>query len=241
MVLLEISNQVKDCLQGSYDMHVHAAPDLVPRKANDIELAEMAKKYGMAGFVLKSHFIPTSERAKLVNYLVKEIKVYGSLTLNYSVGGINPAAVEINIKAGAKVVWMPTLDSIAERGRYNPVTLEDWSKAPYWARIMKELEYIKNNKKYPPISILNTDGRIRDEVLEILEIIKDNNVILATGHLPPEEAEKLIEVAYKMGIRKIIVTHPDLPSTRYSIEKQRKLVQFGVKLERCFATFFLEK
>lgn len=53
-------------LAGAYDMHVHSGPDVLPRKFDDVELARRAKEKGMAGFVLKTHYVCTSDRATLI-------------------------------------------------------------------------------------------------------------------------------------------------------------------------------
>jgi len=228
---MEFSKEVKDLIRDGIDMHLHSAPDLLPRKANDIEFAKMAKEYGMSGFVIKSHYTPTAERASLVRYSVEGFKAYGSIVLNNSVGGINPVAVEVSAKLGAKVVWMPTVDSPNERGRWKNV--DDWSKAPYWARLQKDL---KSFAVMSPVNVWDEDGELLDEVYHVFDIIKEYNMILATGHLSPEEGIKLVRVAYEHGIRKIIITHPDFPSTLYTLEQQKELLQYGVMLERCFTT-----
>ena len=41
-------------------------------------------------------------------------EVLGTLTLNWAVGGMNALAVEIAAREGARIVWMPTVDSPAE-------------------------------------------------------------------------------------------------------------------------------
>ena len=53
-------------LEGAFDTHVHSAPDVLPRKFDDLELAERFKQRKMGGFVLKSHYICTADRATLV-------------------------------------------------------------------------------------------------------------------------------------------------------------------------------
>src|ERR1035437_9377125 len=73
-------------LEGAYDLHVHSYPDLMPRVADDIELAERAKDAGMGGFVLKSHYAPTAERAWLVRKVVPGIQAVGSVVFNHFVG-----------------------------------------------------------------------------------------------------------------------------------------------------------
>lgn len=228
---MEFSKQLRELIQGGIDTHLHSAPDLLPRKANDIEFAKMAKEYGMSGFVIKSHYMPTAERASLVRYSVDGFKAYGSIVLNNSVGGINPVAVEVSAKSGAKVVWLPTVDSPNERGRWKNV--DDWSKAPYWARLQKDL---KSFATVSPVKVWKEDGELVDEMYHIFDIIKDYNMVLATGHLEPGEGIRLIKLAYQQGVRKIIVTHPDFPSTLYTLEQQKELLQYGVMLERCFTT-----
>lgn len=61
------SEMVKELIKGAYDMHIHSEPDVLPRKFDDIVLAEHATAAGMAGVVLKSHYICTADRANLIN------------------------------------------------------------------------------------------------------------------------------------------------------------------------------
>ena len=58
-------------------------------------------------------------------------------TLNWAVGGMNALAVEIAAREGARIVWMPTVDSPAETaGRTEP---KAGDKVPQWARLQHEL------------------------------------------------------------------------------------------------------
>ena len=61
---------------GAFDTHIHSAPDVLPRKFNDLELAQRFKARRMAGFVLKSHYICTADRATLVNATVPEVQAF---------------------------------------------------------------------------------------------------------------------------------------------------------------------
>src|SRR5262249_41777441 len=88
---------------------------------------------GLAGFILKSHYFPTAERSQVVCRAVPGIKAYGAITLNHSIGGINPVAVELAGRSGCKIVWMPTVDAANETaGRVDgPTTqLPFWEKTP---------------------------------------------------------------------------------------------------------------
>src|SRR5256885_10214553 len=101
-------------LSGAIDMHAHADPDGVPRKIDAVDLARLAKERGMRAIVLKNHYEPTASLAYVVRKEVPGIEVFGGISLDLTVGGVNPAAVEwmTKIKGGyGQVVWMPTYDS----------------------------------------------------------------------------------------------------------------------------------
>src|SRR5258705_11216855 len=104
-------------LSGAIDMPAHADPDGVPRKIDAIDLARLAKERGMRAIVLKNHYEPTASLAYIVRKEVPGIEVFGGISLDLTVGGVNPAAVEwmAKVKGGyGKVVWLPTFDSEAQ-------------------------------------------------------------------------------------------------------------------------------
>src|SRR5262245_32349398 len=82
-------------LRGVIDMHLHCAPDVEPRLADDIQTTRAAAEAGMRAIVFKSHVTQTADRATIAERVVGNIRVFGGLTLNYPVGGLNPAAVEL--------------------------------------------------------------------------------------------------------------------------------------------------
>src|SRR5207344_1131137 len=85
------SEWARSLVRGAYDLHVHVAPDVMRRRVTDVQLARRCWDAGLAGFVLKSHYVPTAERAAVVNEaLGGEVRVLGALALNASVGGLNP-------------------------------------------------------------------------------------------------------------------------------------------------------
>lgn len=220
----------RDLLRGAFDFHVHSAPDIVPRLLDDIDLARLYRDYGFGGFIIKNHYSPTYDRAYLVRRAVNGIEVFGGVVLNNSVGGLNPRIVYVAGRSGAKVVWFPTVDSANERS-----SLLNWRgkpNPPAWAKAQLELH--DRGLLGNALSIFDEDGRIRPEVDEILDIIREFNMILATGHLSPSEGMQLIKRAVERGVKKIVITHPEFPTTRYSIEQQRELVNYGVYFERCY-------
>src|ERR1700726_4867661 len=107
MARAAVSSAAWEALQGAYDLQVHVAPDVIERRIDDVDLAKEFLARGLKGFVLKSHYFPTAERAKVVSRAVPGIEAFGAITLNHSIGGLNPVAVEIAGRSGAKIVWMP--------------------------------------------------------------------------------------------------------------------------------------
>lgn len=203
-------------LNGVFDMHVHAAPDIRERAYTDFEMMEAGIRVGAKGIVLKSHHGTTMNRAflcnehnKIVHQGDNDFVMYGSVTLNHAIGGLNPVAVETGIKMGAKVVWLPTThakNQLAKNGKSGGIECLD-----------------QNNKPVPALD-------------EILRIIRDNDVVLGTGHLSPEEIFHVVEAARGMGVKKIVVTHPEFWVVGMSHEDQKRIVDdYDVILERCYA------
>lgn len=231
MIPSEISDDtVRECLSGAIDMHVHSAPDIIDRSGNDLDFALQAKESGMHGFVLKSHYVPTADRATLTNHFVSGIKVYGGLSLNNSIGGINSLAVEVAGRSGAKVIWLPTVDSENEAVKRN---LPETQHPPPWARMQREL--VAEGFNMEPVKLFKNNGEFTDDVLNVLQIIKKYKMTMATGHISPKESIKIIKLAHEVGIERIVVTHPEFPSTNFTIQEQVDLNKFGVFFERCYS------
>jgi hypothetical protein len=235
-ITLSISDKAWTAIRDGYDLQVHVAPDVIERRTDDVDLAKDFLARGLRGFVLKSHYIPTAERAKVVARAVAGIKSYGALTLNHSVGGLNPVAVEIAGRSGNKIVWMPTVDAANETaGRLDGGT----TKLPFWAKIQRELA--AEGIAPPPLSVLDSDGEISGPTRRCLELIAKHNMILATGHLGRREIFKLVSSARDLGVKKIIVTHAEFPSQSLTGEEQRELAEKGAIIEHCFTTTYTKK
>src|SRR5579872_2853439 len=184
---MPISDAAWEALKGGYDLQVHVAPDVIERRIDDVGLAKEFLAHGLRGFVLKSHYVPTAERAKVVCRAVPGIAAYGAVTLNHSVGGLNPVAVELAGRSGCKIVWMPTVDAANETaGRVDGPT----TKLPFWAKIQRELA--ATGIAPPPLSVLDAKGAVSEPARRCLELIARHNMILATGHLGRPEIFALV-------------------------------------------------
>jgi len=217
-------------LKDAYDLHIHSAPDVMPRKADDIELAQRIIAAGMKGYASKSHYFCTAERAKIVNKLYPDCNVIGTITLNNSVGGINPMAVEMAGRSNAKLVWFPTVDSENEQKLLGHTPVE---KRAYWAKVQQELR--DAGVASPAINILE-NGKLKKEVVDVIDIIAKFNMILATGHMTHPETFAIAKMAKERKVQRILITHVTFPSTTYSIDEQKELLKSGAFFEHCYTT-----
>lgn len=224
-------------LAGAYDMHVHSGPDVLPRKFDDVLLAERTRAAGMAGFVLKSHYVCTADRAALIRQMFPDVKAYGGIVLNNAVGGLNPIAVDIAGRLGNKVVWLPTVDSANELE--NVAGQKDESKLPYWMNIAREMRAM--GIAGPWLKVTDEDGKVSKETHDCLELIGKHDMILATGHISPAEMPAVVQAAAEHKVQRIVITHPEFPTTCLSLDEQRQLAQFDVFFERCFTTAYTNK
>ena len=227
----EPSDRARELLHGAFDTHMHVAPDVVERITDDLTLARRFKELGMAGFVLKSHYGCTAERASVVRTAVPGVDVLGAVSLNRAVGGMNPLAVEIAAREGARTVWLPTVDSVNEsHEREAP----PGAKVPVWVKLQLELR--EAGLEIEPVRVVDGEGAVLPETRAVLAMIARHRMVLATGHLSRNEIFAVIGAAIEEGVDQIVVTHPEFPSQNLPVEDQRALAERGALLERCFTT-----
>ncbi|SDK83721.1 DUF6282 family protein [Nonomuraea jiangxiensis] len=231
------SRRGRELVAGAYDIHVHVAPDVMRRRIDDLTLAPRFAEVGLAGFVLKSHYVPTAERAAVVRAAVPGFGAVGAITLNGSVGGMNPVAVEVAARGGAQVVWLPTVDSANQR----ECTANDpaGARPPMWARLQEELR--TEGIMADPVHVVGPDGAVLDATRQVLRVIAKHDLTLATGHLGASEIETVVDAAVAAGVRRMVITHPEFTSQRVAPEAQRRLAAKGALLERCFTTPYTGK
>jgi hypothetical protein len=200
-------------LRGSIDLHIHANPDLRERLLDGFEAAQQAKAVGMKAIVLKNHHIMTTNQAEMASKAVEGIDVFGGITLNESVGGFNPKAVEVAIKHGAKIIWMPTASAASD--------LRSKGK-PYAGG----LSVFADGLDHP--------GKILPEVRDILDLTAKAGVVLGTSHLSSIEIIALLEEAKHVGLKKVLVNHPQNRCVAMTTEQQKEAAEKGAFLEHCF-------
>jgi hypothetical protein len=203
---------IRSLLAGAIEFHFHPAPDgATPRKVDAFEALREAKSAGMRAMVLKDKSCGTGAIAQLANKYAGGATAVGALTLDKSIGGLNPEAVEIEAALGSKVVWMPT----------------------YSAQNDPTKKKTEQGVKRYNLTIFDGNGALLPEVTEIIEIVKNHDMVLATGHLSKKETFALIEAAARRGLKKMTVTHPLTinVNTRLTVEEQIALSQMGAYME----------
>ena len=231
------SERARELVRGAYDTHVHIAPDVVKRRVTDLQLAERFAELGLAGFGLKSHYTSTAERARVVSAAVPAVDTIGTITLNRAVGGLNPVAVEIAAREGARIVWFPTVSS--ENEHHEVLAADPEGRVPVWVRF--ELELREAGIVPAPVRVVDGGGALVPEARDVLAAIARHDLVLATGHLARDEIFTLVDGAVEAGVRRIVVTHPEFPSQRLSIDDQCALADRGAMMERAFTTPYTGK
>jgi len=129
--------------------------------------------------------------------------VVGGISLDLTVGGVNPAAVEwmTKIRGGyGRVIWLPTFDAEAQ---------------------------VKRTGQQRPFAPVVRDGKVVPEVAEVIAIAARNNLVLETGHSSGSEDLVIIEEAKRQGVQNVVVTHgltnPGGPLTLSEIQQAAKL------------------
>jgi len=200
-------------LVGAIDMHIHSAPDVSSRSLNDIELAQKARELGMRGFVIKNHEFITNDRAYLVRQVVPGIEAFGGIVLNDSVGGLNPMAVEKMIRftgGWGKIVWLPTFDAAHHKS------------------------FFTRRPDAGGIQVLDSAGHVVSGLRKILQMVARADIILATGHLSPQEALVVVQAAREEGVKRILITHALASPVHMSLEEIKRCVEMGAFIEHVY-------
>ncbi len=211
-------NNIDSLTSGAIDMHVHFGPEsLMERRQDALRLARTAKEIGLRALVLKCREYNTVPIAQLVSELVPEVQVFGSLTLENEIGGLNPAAAISAARMGAKVIWMPTFSSSNSK-----------------SVVEKVLGFTLPGEEQ---AILDSGGQLKAEAKDILKIAKEFDIVVANGHISPKETFALAEEAQKIGFKKLLITHAlqgALTSVLCSSDQLRQLAAGGVYIEHSF-------
>jgi hypothetical protein len=210
-----------ELIRDTVDLHYHSAPSPFPRRMDPVEAAHHFDEHGFKAVVLKSHHHNTVMDVLTIQKSVLDklrVKVFGGIALNGLVGGLNPRAVEMSLRMGGKVVWFPTMSSPAHIAHHADGTASGFPTAT-----MKLMPEAVN-------SVFGEDGKLKPEVYQIIELIKEEDAILSSGHMPPAEIFAVFKAARQAGVEKLLVAHPDF-IVDVSHEQACELAKMGAFIE----------
>ena len=194
-------------LRGTIDIHVHTEPDSRPRSVDAIEAVQQAKARGMRAIVLKNHYEYTSGLAYIAGKQVPGIEVFGGVDLNLTVGGMNPAAVEYmaaTTGSRGRMVWMSTFDA------------------------ENQVKFSKENRPFVSVS---KNGELLPVTKQVIAAIAKHNLVLATGHVSPQEGLMLVREGKRQGVRQMVVTHAMNDPIRMTVPQMQEAASLGAFVE----------
>jgi hypothetical protein len=199
-----------------FDVHVHAAPDVLERIGYDDQIGDSYAAAGYSGFVLKAHHESTVGRASALSR-TSGLEVEGGITLNRAVGGINPAAVLSALSTGGRVVWFPTADAHTHESAHLP-RLADLDERLGLSAL-----------SVPPV--LDPDDEAAKDVALVLDLITEHDAVLCTGHLSGNECRWLFGQALDRGISRFLLTHPSYTVPAMEVREIAELAEKGAYVE----------
>lgn len=221
-----MSDRVAQLLEGAVDLHIHPAPSPLPRRMDAAEAANLAAEAGFRAVVVKSHHHSTVTDVLALQSqgtISDDVQIFGGVALNGPVGGLNPKAVDLALKLGGKIVWFPTIAS--------PQHIRHHAEHPN----LKFPKLAVKLQPEEPVDVL-ANGDLKPEVYEILESIKEADAILASGHMAPDRITAVFEAAREVGVRRMIVNHPNFV-IEASYEDAKRWVELGAYIEHSLCMY----
>jgi hypothetical protein len=200
-------------LRGALDLHVHMDPRVPgPPTANDradLATARLARERGMRGLLIKDHYHSTAPLAYHMRLEVPGIELFGGFVLNRANGGLNVPGVEFMATRvrgePGRIVWMPAGDS--------------------------EIEVRQSKEPNRPFVAVSRNGQLLPEVKQVLSIIAKHGLVIASGHIAPEEALMLFREAKSLGVQHMIATHAMDLAGRMTMEQMQQAAKLGAFIE----------
>lgn len=180
----------REALQGAVDLYVHAKPDLLARRLDDIALATELKKDGLGAALHRHHFAPTAERARLASDATG-FELYGALLLNGTAGGLEPRVVELALRMGARWVSLPSLSA----RRYQAGDNDN----PYSRNAVRVAG---------TVPVVDDEGNLLPELHDIFDLVASNDVVLSLGYIDFAEAMAAVQAARRHKVSRIVATNP---------------------------------
>jgi hypothetical protein len=197
-------------LKGALDLHFHMDPWTPDRvRGAGIEEVRAARARGMRGLVIKDHNEPTAPLAYHLRQVVSGLELYGGFCMNLPNGGINPAGVEFMATQvrgePGRIVWMPAGDT------------------------EKEVRESKNPNG--PFVAVSRNGELLPAVKQVISIVAKHGLVIASGHILPEDALMVFREAKRQGVQHMIATHAFDLAGKMTVEQMQEAAKLGAWIE----------
>lgn len=206
------AERVWDLLHGAYDIHQHSGPSPhTDRLFDELDLAIHGCYIGLGGIVFKEQYGPSTRSTRIVQHAVNDwadqhgkqrIEIFGGVTLNYAVGGLNPDAVVASYRTGGKYVWLPSVDANHHRAAVNQGVGQG-------------------------IDLIDDRGEVTEATHRILELVAETDMVLGVGHQSTKERFAVVKEAVKLGIQRIEILHVNFPPSWLTPEQCKMLADLG--------------
>ena len=212
----------RDILKGILDIHVHAGPSVANREVDAADMLKQAATAGYRGFLVKDHYFPSCMGVKMVQEHCDSqgVEIYSSMCLNNSMGLFNLMALDAAINMGAKIIYFPTVSS------KNHI---DHHKGNF-------VGAGKMSVPETPVVYVDDQGVMMPAAVDCLKLMAEKDVVLGTGHGTAWEIDHLVEKALELGIKRILVNHPQF-HIGASYEQMSKWAGLGAYIEMNVCVF----
>lgn len=206
----------RDILKGILDIHVHAGPSVANRAVDAADMLKEAVAAGYRGFLVKDHYFPTCMGTRMVQEHcdAQGVEIFSAMAINNAIGLFNPIAVDAAINMGAKIIYFPTVSS------KNHI---DHHKGNF-------VGSGKMSVPETPVVYVDENGEMDPAAIECLKLIAKHDVCLGTGHGTAREIDCLVEKAVELGVKKILVNHPQF-HIGATYEQMTKWANMGAYIE----------
>lgn len=214
---MDRADQADALLSGAVDLHCHSGPSIMERKLDHLEQIREAEAAGLHAVLFKDHFYGNAPVLRMLSpYRQTDMHLISGVPLNNQLGGFNAAAVELGLRQGARMVWMPTLCS------HNHMT----------TAFRYGLHERLGLRPAERLSVLDARGRLKPDLHPILDLIAEHDAVLCGGHLHISEMYPLFEEATARGVTRKLISHPTF-WIEGQLDDLRDLAAMDVHLEHC--------
>ncbi|AOM40387.1 DUF6282 family protein [Xenorhabdus hominickii] len=192
------------------DIHYHARPDSYVRRYNVLEAGrEYARHNG--GVVLKNHLGNVAALSSLAQE--EGLPVFGSVVLNAAAGGMTTNSVIQALsqyqfdEAPRLLVHLPTIVPT----NHKSVMKRAWANTAAHTCAQQYL------------SVVDSNGRVRKEVHELIRFAQQYDVVLSSGHASCYEVMQLIDTITAAGGCRFMLNQPASPITGLKAKDLKEL------------------